>query len=127
MGTRGKPSAASFEVVQNGPEFGRIAPPAHLSEPAKQIWRDVVRTEDKSHFDRAAMQQQLERYCEATATARAFEAELAALTDLDKRMKVAKLVSDLSARASALALRLRLTPASRERTNAKEDFSPYDT
>ena len=129
MGTRGRKSAASLSIAPAPARVSRLEPPEHLSEAARAIWRDVVRTEAVDHFDRGAMMQGLERYAELTAAARAFEAELAALPAhaLETRMKLAKLVSDLGARASALALRLRLTPASRERTGRDEGGSPYDS
>jgi len=121
-------SSASLSVLPGDRPASRLAPPDHLSEAARAIWREVVKTEPLDAFDRGAMRQGLERYCELTATARAFEAELAALPahTLETRMKLAKLVSDLGARASALALRLRLTPASRERTDRDTGGSPYD-
>ena len=122
-------SSASLSILAPDPPASRLAPPAHLSAEAAQVWRDVVRTEPADHFDRGGMRQLLERYAELTATARAFEAELAGLPahHLETRMKLAKLVSDLGSRASALALRLRLTPASRERTGRDDKgASPYD-
>lgn len=121
-------SAASLSVLPGDRPVSRLAPPVHLSEGAAAIWRDVVKTEAVDHFDRGGMRQLLERYCEAIASCRTFEAELATQPDhaLETRMKLAKLVSDLASRASALALRLRLTPASRERTDRTERTSPYD-
>ena len=111
----------------------RLSPPEHLSPDAQVVWREAIRGEAADHFDRGAMRQGLERYCELTATLRGFEAELTEISgldprmNLDTRMRLAKLIADLGGRASALALRLRLTPASRERVTDDKPRSPYDT
>ena len=80
----------------------RLVPPEGMAEGARQIFLDIVLDNDPTHF-RPSDAPLLRRYCEAHAWAdRAVAAD------------DSKLFAAMSKTASALALRLRLSPQARQ-------------
>lgn len=121
MGTRGRKSAASLNVVQ--PDFVKSTPPPpdSLTERQAMIWEKTVRSEPDGHFKTAALQRLLENYCQHSASAdelsefiNEFKIEWLKSAEGAKRYRDLLKMRDGETKASAdKATKLRLTNQSR--------------
>lgn len=114
MGVRGRASGAELAVIPGRTAIAAPAP-AHLDTDEAAVWHRLMATERSGHFARAAMRDLLTSYCRTTVRAERFAAELDAAGDLETRLKLARAIDQAVARQVQLAMKMRLTPASRER------------
>jgi hypothetical protein len=113
-------SAASSEIApytQPSP-IQRLKPPATMSEPARRIFVDAVLGSRADHFQATDLPL-LVRFCEANATAERAEAEMAREPVIDgKASPWISIWGQATKAATALAMRLRLSPQARAPNNA---------
>lgn len=120
-------SAASLSVVAPAAAPGRLDPPRHMPEEAATVWRSIVASEGASHFQRAGMRILLEAFCMAAARARWIDRQLAAANDLNDALALGRAADAVAGRLASLAIKLRITPAARERvTDDDNGRTGYD-
>lgn len=119
MGARGPKSEnqVALEVVKKS----RAKPPRHLSKLAKQAWKQIVNTLPAEHF-RASDLFLLEAYCEAYATWRDAQIELAkpenkftvvSHTGFETANPLLNVIKQASSSMAQLSTKLRLAPNAR--------------
>lgn len=121
--TRGRQS-----TDQRKPRTTKPRPPAHLTDTERDIWTKVCAGQDGAWCDIAASGALLEMYCVALAHYRLLAAtRQSAMADPDRppgeRISACAKLSDgitmQAAHVAALETKLRLTPQSRQRADAK--------
>ena len=118
MNQRGRRSASSLSIV-SAPESARPQPPATLSEPAKQVWRDTVGAFRPDWFQGCGPI--LGCYCETAVTACQIADALSACSLQDERWpELVKLHCAVVSSFCNIGTKLRITPqSSRDSRHAK--------
>lgn len=110
-------SAASFATPTPLGAAPRLKPPATMSDPARQLFLDLVLGAKPEHFQATDLPL-LVRYCEAHAMAERAEKEMADEPVIeDKASPWIGIHAQMTKAASVLAMRLRLSPQSRAPNN----------
>jgi hypothetical protein len=124
-------SAASSEIAPYATPspIARLKPPATMSEAARKLFLDLVLGSREDHF-RASDLPLLVRYCEANAMAERAETEMAREPVIKgKASPWVGIHGQMTKAASALAMRLRLSPQARAPNNPTKpvrELSYYD-
>ena len=115
MGTRGRKSGASLQVVrpEDVERLARPEPPSHLTDEQAEEWRAVVDTLPAEWFSRET-HSMLAQYCRHVVTARRVSqmidsAESEAAPDIDQLDKLYKMQEREGRAMSSLATRMRMT------------------
>jgi hypothetical protein len=119
-------SAASIEAAPYGPlsSLPRLKPPASMSEGARKLFLDLVLGCREGHFQATDLPL-LVRYAEAHAMAERAETEMARQPLLEDRPNPWLTILGQSTKAAtALAIRLRLSPQARAPNNPSRPAPP---
>jgi hypothetical protein len=110
MAQPGRKSAASLRVVQVDAALPKLEPPASLSGPEREVFRELIDACDRRHFRRSDMPL-VTAYCRAVHLERWSAAQLGEDPESTRMLAL----WEKSGRALvALAAKLRLCPAARQ-------------
>ena len=120
MQQRGRKSSARLALISYRTELGRPEPPEDLTPEQAVIWRAIVRDEPVKAFATEAQRESLKGYCWHWALAQHLTQQINAMqqseaTDSNEFCRVVRM-RDLEVKAAmSLAVKMRLTTASRTR------------
>lgn len=130
---QGNPGCRPINENEPKPErMGKLAPPAHLSQLAKECWDDLAPKIDRMGLLTEADDKMLEMACELYAEIRALRADIAKLgryqvvltktgDEMERARPAVSMLSDAERRFRGYATEFGLSPASRSRLTAQEN------